>query len=294
MSTSIDDADAPIEAMFRAHRQRMLQLALRILSDFGDAEDAVQEAFGRLARADPATLRDPEGWLVVVTSRLCFDRLRSRRRHPTAHAQSAIEHHQTGGPDAADHLTLVENVTRSMHVVLERLSPAERTAFVLHDVFQLPFDEIGEVVGRSAAACRQLASRARRMVRSADEGRRFRVEDNVQREIAERFVAACTDGDLAGLLAVLHPCVDGTADVIGDALTGAEVVAPAILRYLGPTLAPTLLHIPVDGRVGILAMHDHRLLAMVVLTVHDTRIIHVEALTAPASRAAVGAAIGLV
>jgi RNA polymerase sigma-70 factor, ECF subfamily len=297
--TQLPPSSTPIDDLWRAHRPRMLQLSLRMLSDLGDAEDVVQEAFARLARIDVDTLDDPEAWLVVVTGRLCLDRLRTRRRHPAvplpdpSSPSSRAELADVASPDPADHVALVDSVTLSMHVVLERLSPAERTSFVLHDVFQLPFDEISVIVGRSSASCRQLASRARRSVRDAANGRRFAVEDDVQRRVAERFIAACTDGDLAGLLAVLDPNVDGTGDVAGEQVIGADLVGPGILRYLGPAVGPTLLHVPVGEGVGIVALRDHTVLALVVLTIEDARIVHVEALAGQGPRAAVGRVLGV-
>ena len=295
MTTPPDDDT--FERLWRAHRRRMLQLALRMLSDLGDAEDVVQEAFARLARTDPATLDDAEGWLVVVTGRLCLDRLRTRRRHPAdpwpgpADADPS-SHAASTPPDPADHVALVDSVTLSMHVVLERLSPAERTAFVLHDVFQLPFDEIGTIVGRRPEACRQLASRARRAVRATATERRFVLEHDAARIVAERFVVACTNGDLDGLLALLDPAVDGTGDVAAEHVVGAEHVAPGIMRYLGPAAGATLLHVPIDDRAGIVAMRDGRVLALVVLTVIDQRVTHIEAFAGAGPRAAVAKVLG--
>ena len=295
MTTPPDDDT--FERLWRAHRRRMLQLALRMLSDLGDAEDVVQEAFARLVRTDPATLDDAEGWLVVVTGRLCLDRLRTRRRHPAdpwpGPADAGPSSHAASTPaDPADHVALVDSVTLSMHVVLERLSPAERTAFVLHDVFQLPFDEIGTIVGRRPEACRQLASRARRAVRATAIERRFVLEHDAARIVAERFVVACTNGDLEGLLALLDPAVDGTGDVTGEHVVGAEHVAPGIMRYLGPAAGATLLHVPIDDRAGIVAMRDGRVLALVVLTVIDQRVAHIEALAGAGPRAALAKVLG--
>ena len=179
---------------------------------------------------------------------------------------------------------LVDSVILSMHVVLERLSPAERTSFVLHDVFQLPFEEISAIVGRSTAACRQLASRARRSVRDAANGRRFAVEDDVQRRVAERFIGRAPAATSAALLELLDPAVDGTGDVTGEPVVGADLVGPGILRYLGPAAGPTLLYVPVGVGVGIVALRDHRVLALVVLTIEDGRVVHVEALASDGPR----------
>jgi RNA polymerase sigma factor (sigma-70 family) len=191
--------DPIVDALWKAHRRRMLDIAFRILLDLGDAEDVVQEAFSRLARTDVAAIDDPEAWLVVVTSRLCVDRLRTRRRHPTDRLEAADaggDPFNPGAVDPADQVTLVDNVTLAMHALLERLSPAERTSFVLHDVFQYPFEEVATIVGRSPAACRQLASRARRDLRAESAVGRFPVDSALQQQVSERFIEASAGGDL--------------------------------------------------------------------------------------------------
>jgi RNA polymerase sigma-70 factor (ECF subfamily) len=190
-------------------------------------------------------------------------------------------------------MTLVDNVTLAMHVVLERLSPAERTSFLLHDVFQYPFEEIASIVGRSPAACRQLASRARRTLEAESATGRFPVDSALQQQVSERFIEACRGGDLEGLLALLDPAVDGAGDVVTGVVSGAAQVAPGILRYLGPPAAPTLLYLPVGDRVGIIAMRDHRVLALVLLTIDHGLVVHVDALTGPGPRAALSTALGL-
>lgn len=280
-------------ALWQAHRGRMLDLAFRMLLDLRDAEDVVQEAFDRLARADIGRIDDPEGWLVVVTSRLCLDRLRSRRRHPTSPLDDAGDSFDPHALDPSDRVTLVDNVTLAMHALLERLSPAERTSFVLHDVFQYSFDEVATIVGRSPVACRQLASRARKTLRADSATGRFPVDSALQQELSERFIEACTGGDLEGLLALLDPSVDGAGDVVPDVVVGAADVAPGILRYLGPPASPTLLYLPVGDRVGIVALRDRRVLALVLLTIANGLVVHVDALAGAAPRAAVSAALGL-
>src|SRR4030081_309097 len=143
-------SDDPVfTALWEAHRRRMLDLAFRMLLHFPDAEDVVQEAFARLARTDIAGLDDPEGWLVVVTSRLCLDKLRSRRRRPTDGLDLVDDPFDPHALDPSDQVALADNVSVAMHALLERLSPAERTSFVLHDVFQYSFEEVAAVVGRS-------------------------------------------------------------------------------------------------------------------------------------------------
>lgn len=281
------------DRIWRAQRRRLLQIAFRMLSDLDDAEDVVQEAFGRLAAAGLDDIDDPVGWLIVVTGRLCLDRLRSRRRHPTTGLDLAEATPSPGATDPSEHVSLVDSVTLTLHVVLERLTPAERTAFILHDVFRLPFDDIGEIVGRSAASCRQLASRARRRVGDAAAARRVPVEDAVQRLVAERFVAACNDGDLGRLVAVLDPDVDGLGDDGRDIQVGADAVAAGTMRYLGPASRLTLLQLPVGDRIGVIALRERGVAALVVLEISGERIVHIEAVSGPAARQAIGQAIGL-
>ena len=177
--------------------------------------------------------------------------------------------------------------------LLERLSPAEQTSFVLHDVFQYSFEEVAIVVGRSPESCRQLASRARRRVQAESATGRFPVDSALHRQVSERFIEACTGGDLEDLLTLLDPAVDGASDVVPAVLTGAAEVAPGIMRYLGPPASPALLHLPVGDRIGIVAMRDRRVLALVLLTIDNGLVIHVDALAGQGPRAAVSAALGL-
>lgn len=284
--------DPAFTALWEAHRRRMLDLAFRMLLNFPDAEDVVQEAFARLARSDLAGIDDPEGWLVVVTSRLCLDRLRSRRRRPTDGLDLVDDPFDPHAPDPSNRVALVDSVGIAMHALLERLSPAERTSFVLHDVFQYPFEEVAAVVGRSPASCRQLASRARRTLQASANGR-FPVDSALHRRVSERFIDVCTGGDLEGLLTLLDPEVEGAGDTVPQVLVGADLVAPGILRYLGPPASPTLVHLAVGDRIGIVALRGRRVLALVLLTVEDGLIHHIDALAGAGPRAAVSAALGL-
>jgi RNA polymerase sigma-70 factor (ECF subfamily) len=285
--------DPALVALWNAHRRRILDLAFHILLDVGDAEDVVQEAFSRLARLGTA-VDDPEGWLVVVSSRLCLDRLRARRRHPADALDRADDPFDPHALDPSSRVTLVDNVTLAMHALLERLSPAERTAFVLHDVFQYSFEEVSAIVGRSPAASRQLASRARRTLRAESATGRFPVDSALHRQISERFIEACGGGDLEGLLALLDPAVEGAGDTNPEVVVGATNVAPGILRYLGPQASPTLLHLPFGDLIGIVALRNRRVLALVVLTIDNGLVVHIDALAGEGPRAAVSAALGLV
>ena len=275
------EVDVELGRAWRDHRRHLLDIGFRMLGNLSEAEDAVQDAFARLVQADVDEIDDVGGWLVVVVSRLCLDRLRARRRHPSSPELSLGDRRADPGLDPADRITLDDNVRIALQLVLQRLTPAERTAFVLHDVFQYTFEAIAEIVGRTPAACRQLAARARRTV-SADVGpTRFRVEPAEQRQVTEQFIAACTTGDLDQLLAILDPEVDGWADLGGGVFrsdAGAHRVATGLLRYLGPSASTTLLSLPAVGEAGVIALRDGRIVTIVTLTVREGRIEHIEAL----------------
>ena len=279
--------------LWRAFRRRMLDIAFRMLLDVGEAEDVVQEAFVRLSRLDIASIEDPEGWLVVVTGRLCLDRLRTRRRRPATPLDMIDDPFDAWALEPSDRVTLVDSVTLALHSLIERLTPAERTAFVLHDVFQFPYEDIATIVGRSPGACRQLASRARRALRADTSTGRSPVDPAQQRRISEQFIRACEGGDVNGLLALLDPAVEGAGDTVPAVVVGAANVAPGILRYLGPPASPTMLHLPVGDQVGIVALRDHRVVALVLLTIEKGLVVHVHALAGPGPRAAVSTALGL-
>ena len=172
-------SDDQIGQAWTAHRAYLIDLAFRMLGDIGAAEDVVQEAFFRLVQTPLGGVDDARGWLIVVMSRLCLDRIKSapwRRERAADMAARGDRDMASDAPDPADRVTLDDEVRLALLVVLEQLSPAERVAFVLHDVFQLPFDLIAETVGRPPAACRQLASRARRKVREARDSGRAPIE----------------------------------------------------------------------------------------------------------------------
>ena len=292
------DVDLAVGRAWREHRRHLLDVAVRMLGDRAEAEDVVQEAYARLVRADLDAIEDVGGWLVVVVSRLCLDRLRARRRHPTGHDEHLAERPAGPGaaPDPADRVTLDDSVRSALDRVLERLTPAERTAFVLHDVFGYPFDVVADMGGRTPAACRQLASRARRAVR-ADAPARFAVEPADQRRMMERFVAACTAGDLDGLLAVLDPEVDGVADVGGAAGTryasGSATVATLLLRFLGPASGTTLLALPGIGDESVLVgRRDGTVVLLATVTARDGRIAHFEGIADAAKLATLPATLG--
>jgi RNA polymerase sigma-70 factor (ECF subfamily) len=236
-------------------------IASRMLRDPDDADDVVQDAFGRLMRVD-LEIDDPRAWLTVVVRRLCLNRLDSayhRRESTFGSAPPEGARGATADPpagDPADRVTLDDQVQHALAVVLERLSPPERTAFVLHDIFGLPYEEIGQIVGRTATTCRQLASRARRSVRSSAPSPTRPVRTHAtdeHRRLVERFVAACAAGDVAGLVEALDPGAAVDTVMLAGAQVGhgegAERVASDAMRFLGPESGTVL--VPVLGDKGV-------------------------------------------
>jgi RNA polymerase sigma-70 factor, ECF subfamily len=282
-------SDSPsVEAAWRSHRPYLVNLAYQMLGDVGDAEDVAQEAFLRLARTDVAQIDDIRGWLTVVAGRLCLDQVRSARvRHERPDEAGSVDEMRSRDPDPADRVTLDDEVRDAMLEVLRRLSPGERVAFVLHDVFQIPFEEIAETVGRPVGTCRQLARRARVKFTSTSP-RLTDVADAEHQLVADRFITACANGDLEALTAVLDPTVWGVGTILGEGAPppqvnhGQDDVGRNLLRYLGH--GATLVSGPV-GQPVLLAFTDRRLFAVIVLTVRNNLILKIEA-TVDASAAA--------
>jgi RNA polymerase sigma-70 factor (ECF subfamily) len=272
---------------FQTHRPHLRAVAYRMLGSFSEADDAVQEAWLRLSRADPPNGADDLGrWLTTVVARVCLDALRSRtarREEPVGvHLPDPIISTKDAlGPE--EEALLAEGVGLALLVVMEQLAPAERLALVLHDTFAVPFDQIAAILGRSPAAARQLASRARRRVRAAaalpdaDLAR--------QQEVVDAFLAAARSGDLDALVAVLDPEVVVRADwgrVPAGAsrmARGARAVAEQALsfsrfaRFARPAL--------VNGAAGVVAAADGRLLAVLGFTVRHDRIVEIDILADP-------------
>ena len=277
-----------VEAAWRSHRPYLVNLAYQMLGDVGDAEDAAQEAFLRLARTDVAQIDDIRGWLTVVAGRLCLDQLRSARvRHELSDEAGTLDVTRSTDPDPADRVTLDDEVRHAMLEVLRRLSPGERVAFVLHDVFQIPFEEISKTVGRPVGTCRQLARRARGKFGSAS-ARLTDITDAEHQLVTEGFITACANGDLEALTAVLDPQVWGVGTILGDGAPppqvnhGPDEVGRNLLRYLGH--GATLVTGPV-GEPVLLAFTDRRLFAVIVLTLRDNLILKIEATVDPSAPA---------
>jgi RNA polymerase sigma-70 factor (ECF subfamily) len=276
--------DGTISRAYQDHRPYLVDLAFRMLGDIGAAEDIVQDAFTRLMRVSVREIDDERGWLIVVTSRLCLDQIKSARsRRERAHDASDIEFvapPQSALADPADRVTFDDGVRLALLVVLQQLSPAERVVFVLHDIFQMPFDIVAETVGRSAPACRQLASRARQKIAAGPGSARFDIASAEHRLVTEKFIAACSNGDLSGLLDVLAPDAWGDVDLgpaaaTFDAVVGAENIARNLLRFWGQ--GATLVSHPVAGQPAVLAFTRRELAAVLVFTMRGELIqaIHV-------------------
>jgi RNA polymerase sigma-70 factor (ECF subfamily) len=280
-----------IAQAYQAHRPYLLDLAFRMLGDIGTAEDVVQDAFTRLMGAQPAAIEDERGWLIVVTSRLCLDRLRSARSHrESTHDSGTIEFIAPPAPaDPADRVTLDDSVGLALLVVLQRLSPSERVVFVLHDIFQMPFQAIAETIGRAAPACRQLAVRARQKILASEVGDRFDVASAQHRLVTDRFIAACATGDLDGLLAVLAPDAWGEVDSgpgagrVPEVVTGAGRVAANLLRFWGR--GAVLVSIPAGGQPAVLGFRGRTLAGVLVFTMRGDAIAGVRVIGDPAKLA---------
>ena len=292
MDQSQSSSDQVSDA-WRRHRPYLINLGYQILGDVGDAEDVAQEAFLRLSRTDPDEIEDVRGWLTVVTSRLCLDQVRSARaryERPSdtgQHGQQVMVD-ESRRLDPADRVTLDDEVRAALLEVLRRLSPGERVAFVLHDVFGVPFDSIAETVGRPVGTCRQLARRARAKFTGA-QPKLSEVAPAEHQLVTEKFITACANGDIADLTAVLDPTVWGVGTVLADPAPppqvnhGPDAVATNLLRYLGPGV--TLVSGPA-GQPTVLAFADRRLFAAIVLTIRGRLIRKIEAVADPSARAA--------
>jgi RNA polymerase sigma-70 factor (ECF subfamily) len=220
---------------FAEQRGHLRSVAYRVLGSAAEAEDALQETWLRLSRADTSSVQNLGGWLTTVTARVCLDMLRARKARREAELEQAPEPlAKDADADPTRDVVLADSVSLALFVVLETLDPVERVAFVLHDMFDLPFDEIARILGRSPAATRQMASRARRRVRGQSAHARDVQDANVarQRTIVEAFLHAARGGDLGTLVALLAPEVTLTADKAAVEAAKAAPGAPQIAERL--------------------------------------------------------------
>ena len=288
------DVEDRLAGRFEASRPRLRAMAYRMLGSLSDADDAVQEAWLRLRRTDAATVDNLAGWLTTVVSRVCLDMLRSkksRREEPIDAQTVAPGVMRGGGTDPEGEAMLADSVGVALLVLLDTLTPAERLAFVLHDLFAMPFEEIGSILGRSPAAAKQLASRARRRVRGApalsdaDKAR--------QRAVVEAFLKAARTGDLEGLLAVLDPDavlrIDGAARIAFGAkdaantvreLKGASMWAKQLVAFARGLRFATYVQFVqlslIDGSVGVSVAPFGRLSRVLIFTFAGDKITRVD------------------
>ena len=274
---------------FEENRTHLRAVAYRMLGSISEADDAVQEAWLRLSRSDTSGIENLGGWLTTVVGRVCLNMLRSRRsrrEEPLGEPQVGVHVpdpivSRADGLDPEHEALLADSVGLALLVVLETLSPAERLAFVLHDTFGLPFGEIAPIVGRSPAAARQLATRARSRVRGAapapdaDLGR--------QREVVDAFLAATRGGDFDALLAVLDPDVvlraDSGAAGTSRVVRGARAVAGQALTFsqFAPFARPAL----VNGAAGLVTAPGGRPLSVMGFTVRRGKVVEIDLLADP-------------
>jgi RNA polymerase sigma-70 factor (ECF subfamily) len=270
---------------FEEHRTHLRAVAYRMLGSLSEVDDAVQEAWLRLSRADATGIDNLGGWLTTVVARVCLDMLRSRQsRREEPFTPDAPEPVATGtrGSSPEHEALLADSVGLALLVVLDRLTPAERLAFVLHDMFAVPFEEIAPIVGRSAEAARQLASRARRRVRGATAPDPDLVR---QREVVEAFIAALRGGDFEGLLAVLDPNLVVRADMSVPSgapteIRGAAAWAKGAVAYghLARLTQPAL----VNGAIGVVVAPRGRLVRALRFTIANGKITEIEVIGNPA------------
>ena len=282
------EADWQAQA-FEEHRARLRAVAYRMLGSVSEADDAVQDAWLRFSRADTGDVQNLGGWLTTVVARVCLNMLRARRsrREQALDADPRLPEpiiSNESGLDPEAEALLGDAVGLAMLVVLEQLAPTERVAFVLHDVFGVPFDEIAPIVGRSTPAARQLASRARRRV----QGSAAPVPDadlSRQHAVVAAFQAAARDGDFEALLAVLDPDVVIRADrgVLAPraprVVRGAEAVARRAMsfRHLAQYGRPAL----VNGAAGVVVVREQGVFAVLGFTVRNDRIVEIDILADP-------------
>jgi RNA polymerase sigma factor (sigma-70 family) len=280
------DEPEELAVLFEAHRPHLRAVAYRMLGSVTEAEDAVQDSWLRLARSGTGDVRNLRAWLTTVVARVCLDMLRARsarREDPldvyvpdpifTFHDDTSPEHEAV----------LVDSIGLALLVVLETLSPAERLAFVLHDVFAVPFDEIASILDRSPAAAKQLGSRARRRVLGTSA--RPDTNDGGQREIVDAFLAAARNGDFEALLSVLHPGVVLRADAGSGPLgpsrivRGARPVAAQALRFAD--LAKFSRRTMINGSPGLIVTSNGHLVAVLSPAVRNGLIVELNILADP-------------
>lgn len=272
--------------LFEAERSHLRGVAYRMLGSLTEADDAVQEAWLRLNRSNTNDIQNLGGWLTTVVARVCLDMLRSRKSRREETLESNEVESAAVNPEFTDpeqEALMADSVGLALLVVLDTLPPAERVAFVLHDVFDLPFDEIAPIVGRTESAARQLASRARRRVRAGETIPNPDLQN--QRSVVKAFLTALRAGDFEGLLAVLDPDVVVRADAVAAGPRGRTEVRGATNWAKGAVAFSRLVRgvepVLVDGSVGLVLAPGGRLARILTFTITNGRIVEVEIIGDP-------------
>ncbi|GAA1937927.1 sigma-70 family RNA polymerase sigma factor [Streptomyces durmitorensis] len=272
----------PMAETFEAQRDRLRAVAYRMLGSHADAEDAVQEAWLRLSRQDATAIHNLAGWLTTVVGRISLDVLRSRQARPEASYDDRLSELVVtldDSPAPEDDAVLADSVGLALLVVLESLKPSERLAFVLHDLFAVPFDEIGQILGKSTAATKMLASRARRKVQTIE---RPTSAGREQREVVQAFLSAARSGDFEELLRVLDPEVQLTLDTPSGEVVVLGATQVAAGAQLSASAAASGRSVLVNGLPGIISWREDGVPASVLaFTVVDGRITGIRAMVDP-------------
>jgi len=273
---------------FQEHRPRLRALAYRMLGSTSEADDAVQEAWIRLSRSNAAEIDNLQAWLLTVVGRVALNMLRSRKTRGEqpldAHLPDPIVDRAEGGIDPEHEALLSDSVGLALLVVLETLTPAERLAYVLHDMFSVPFEEIGAILERSPEAARQLASRGRRRIRSAHTTPHHADAAAHQEEVVEAFLAAARDGDFDALLAVLDPDIVERVDTGSGTIVEVRGALNVARRAMAASQRDGLVgrRALINGAPGWVSVLDGELYAIAALTVHNGRITTMDILLDPA------------
>lgn len=279
--------EVTLEEHFHEHRRYLLGVAYRMLGTVGEAEDAVQEAWIRARGADLTDVEDVRAWLTVITTRICLDVLKSARVQRERYVGEWLPEPVVtdDGADPADRVTLDDSVNLALLAVLERLTPAERTAFVLHDVFDVDFDTIADAVGRTPAACRQLAARARRHVEAG--APRFDADQREHRRVVDAFAQATASGSLDDLLSILDPEVvlrsDGGGKVRArkEPLVSAPAVAALLLGIMRLRPDTRFSLATVNGGLGLVTSNGGAVSGVVAFAIADGRVTELQLIMNP-------------
>jgi RNA polymerase sigma-70 factor (ECF subfamily) len=277
-----NDRSQHLGQLFQSERDHLCAVAYRMLGSATEAEDAVQETWLRLNRSDAGAIENLGGWLTTVVARVCLDMLRARKSQREESLDSQLTEpvaENSPGSDPEQEAVLADSVGIALLVVLDTLTPTERLAFVMHDMFDVSFDEIASIIGRSPSAARQLASRARRRVRGVD--RVERVALNSQRKVVDAFLAALRAGDFEGLLAVLDPDVVIRADISGapTEIRGARNWAKGAIAF--PQLARLVQPALVNGSIGLVFAPRGRLSRVLTFEIVGEKIVRANVITSP-------------